>query len=318
MIAIRKVIRANGTAWHSLISKSRFLSHIYIRLLSFLIKPFELNVIKFRLINSINTVNWQVLNLPPQYVCLGNSIKLKIFPHFQEFDLQSLLFENIPYEREVFACLETYFPDHDCVIEIGANIGIFTLFFYKAMITAQKKPRIYAFEPSKEAYRRLLKNIEINQANAIETYNCAIGNQTQFADFFEPEGHLTNGSLSPEFATMFSSEIIGSKALVIDGSLLKSLVKKNDRIFLKIDVEGFEFEVLSSMKEFIVDHEPTIVLEVLKDYKDKLNLLSFLGDKYNFYNITNSGLAQYPEFQATEHRDYILLPKKLEDVGTGP
>jgi hypothetical protein len=36
--------------------------------------------------------------------------------------------------------------------------------------------------------------------------------------------------------------------------------------------------------------------------------------KFNFYNITNSGLVQYPEFQATECRDYILLPKELEDI----
>lgn len=310
MTSLSKPLREIGYTWHLLISKSKLLSYIYICFLVLIIKPFGIKPIKQRILNSINTIKWKGIDLPSQTLNFEKNINFKIFPHFHEFDFQSLLFKELSYEKEVFRFLSQIISRYDSIIEIGANVGVFTLFFYQEMLSSGKEPRIYAFEPSKTAYRRLVKNLELNNAMAVETYNCAIGDRIGFLEFFEPENHLTNGSLSFQFASVFSSNLISSKALVVNGNLLSDLVSVDDKTLVKIDVEGFESEVLSSMTEFIEYCNPTMIIEVLSDYEDKLNALSFLSEKYDLYNITEIGLVPHEQFQATEFRDYVLFPKQ--------
>jgi FkbM family methyltransferase len=275
-----------------------------------MLKPLAIETAKERVLNSINSIQWKGIRLPSQTLYFGENIRFKLFPNFREFDLQSLFFREIPYEKEVFDFLGENISKYDAIIEIGANVGIYTLFFYKSMLFLGKESRIYAFEPSKTAYYRLTKNLELNCANPVTTYNCAIGNETGFFSFFEPEGHLTNGSLSSEFASDFSPTVLSTQALVVTGDMLSDLVKMDEEILVKIDVEGFEFEVLSGMEEFICYYNPTIIVEVLNNYENRLNTLEFLLERYNLYNITKSGLVPYAKFQATDFRDYVLLPKQ--------
>lgn len=310
MINLGKSFREIGYTCHLLISKSKVLSYIYIYFLILIIKPFNVKPIKQRILNSINAVKWKDIGLPSQTLYFDRDISFKIFPNFHEFDFQSLLFKELTYEKEVFRFLSQGISKYDSIIEIGANVGVFTLFLYKEMLSSGREPKIYAFEPSKKAYRRLVKNLEINHAIAVETYNCAIGNKIGFSEFFEPEDHLTNGSLSSQFASVFSSNLLSSKTLVINGNLLSELVSIDDNVLIKIDVEGFEFEVLSGMEEFIEYYSPTMIIEVLSDYEDRLNTLSFLSKKYDLYNITEVGLVPHEQFQATEFRDYVLFPKQ--------
>ncbi|MBI1243339.1 MAG: FkbM family methyltransferase [Nostoc sp. RI_552] len=248
---------------------------------------------------------------PPQIIQITEDIEFKIIPHFQEFDSESLFFRKLSYESEVFKWLKQHTSEYNIIIEIGANIGIFSLFFWKAFLHYNKNANnIFVFEPSRKAYLRLLKNLEINQANSIQTYNCAVSDITGFIDFFEPQGHLTNGSLNKEFAGLFSNQVLCSKAMVVNANYLNNLVNSSqDHVLMKIDVEGSEFEVLSGMKNFILACKPTIIIEVLSMYELKLNSLEFLHETYNLYNLTKEGLVQYFEFNSTAYRDYVLLPK---------
>jgi FkbM family methyltransferase len=52
----------------------------------------------------------------------------------------------------------------DCVIDIGANIGIFTL---QASRLVGPEGRVYAFEPSPREFVRLLRHIEINNCENV-------------------------------------------------------------------------------------------------------------------------------------------------------
>lgn len=248
---------------------------------------------------------------PPQIIQVTEDIEFKIIPHFQEFDSKSLFFKKLSYESEVFQWLKQHTSEYDTIIEIGANVGIFSLFFWKIFLRHDKNPNnIFVFEPSQKAYLRLLKNLEINRVNSIQTYNCAVSDINGFIDFFEPQGHLTNGSLNKEFAGLFSNRVLCSKTLVVNSNCLNNLVSSSqDHILIKIDAEGSEFEILSGMKNFILRYKPAIIVEVLSMYERKLNSLEFLHQSYNLYNITKEGIVQYFEFNSTSCRDYVLLPK---------
>jgi len=295
---------------HYAISQSKLVTKLYIKLLSFLLKPIPHYGIKKRIVNSINMLKWPKVELEPQQVKVGSSTAIKLIPHFQEFDLESVVSTTLGYESEVFSYLEQHMADYDAVIEIGANVGVFSIFFSQCFRHYNKPgANIFVFEPSREAYLRLLKNIEINEASNIQAFNCAIGSEVDFLNFFEPEGHLTNGSLSSHFAEIFSKSISTTKALVISGHLLEKLVESSENILLKIDVEGAEFEVLTSLEELIKNKKPTLLIEVLPDYQDKLNQLNFLfSENYSFFNITDAGLVKHEKFEASQFRDYVLLP----------
>jgi FkbM family methyltransferase len=194
------------------------------------------------------------------------------------------------------------------VIEIGANIGIFTLFFSKIFEELNKPGYIFAFEPSREAFFRLQQNLRANAAKNVQIFNCAVDRETRFTCFYEPEGHLTNGSLDRDFAQIFSSTLRASQTLAVSGDMIAELVTDCQHLLVKIDVEGAEFAVLSSLEGFLMRRKPDLVVEVLPTHQDELNKLSFLLDNYRLFNITASGLIAREKFVATSNRDYLLVP----------
>lgn len=141
-------------------------------------------------------------------------------------------------------------------------------------------------------------------------YNVAISDETGFKDFFEPDGHLTNGSLIQNFAGIFSNSLLVSPTVTIAGQELSALLQSYSRILLKIDVEGAEFNVLSSLQTLISTQKPDIIMEVLPVFAQKLSELKFLTEEYDLFSITELGLQPRTAFDANlMYRDYFLRPK---------
>jgi FkbM family methyltransferase len=304
-----QILKRGAKMFHRLVSKSKTFTKLYITFLTYFFHRLPDSKIKHQVLNSINSIEWQNVDLPAQTIRLGSQIQFKIIPHFHEFDLEAIINEDISYEKEVFKAIEDLVKEADAVIEIGANIGIYSLFFAALLDRDCNSSQVFVFEPSSEAYLRLLKNISINNFKNIQPFNIAVGDIVDVQDFFEPSGHLTNGSLDREFASIFSASLRTRKTFVVDGNLLINLVKNENNIFIKIDVEGAEFDVLKGLENFIRLKKPKLVIEVLQRYQDALNQLVFLKELgYSFYNITDSGLVQKDLFIGSEFRDYLLLP----------
>jgi len=305
----REIFRNVGTAIHSVFAISPTVAQIYLSMWSRLLRELPESPTKYRIINTIRSTRWHNLSLKPQTIQLGSRVNVQLTPHLQEFDFDALFFKEFKYESEVFAVIEERANVYDGVIEIGANVGVFTVFFAKLFASLKPNIQIFAFEPSFEAFFRLQQNIRSNAATNVHLFNCAIGEQTGFTQFHEPEGHLTNGSLLPEFASIFSANVRAREVLLVNGDMLTQLVKDCLRPLVKIDVEGAERIVLESMKQFILEKKPDIVLEVLGFTEEDLNGLTFLLETYDLFNITLEGLIKHTEFKATEHRDYLLVAK---------
>src|SRR6202007_1068 len=109
---------------------------------------------------------------------------------------------------------------------------------------------VYAFEPSLEAFRRLLNNLRENQTQNVHAFHCAVSSSSGFANFYEPQSHLTNGSPFPEFASRFSNQVCQKTVLTLAGSCLEVVIVPGHKVLLKIDVEGAEGIVLRSLQQF--------------------------------------------------------------------
>lgn len=295
---------------HQILSHSKFATYLYINSLSLLVKPLPCQSLKQRIINSINCIKWREMDLPPQNIILGTSTDVRVIPHWYEYDFESILNTKLKYEQEVFTYLESNMANYDLIIEIGANIGFYSIFFAKNFLRQGKSAnKIFVFEPSREAYLRLSKNIELNSINDIQSYNCAIGNQTGFLNFYEPDSHLTNGSLKQEFAEEFSSFVHISRTLCIESIMLEHLIPAGAHVLIKIDVEGSEYEVLQGLAGMVERKKPTFLIEVLPEYQNQLNKVDFLHNgSYELFNITKEGLVKFDCLKATTNRDYLASP----------
>jgi len=299
-------LRKAGESCNRLVASSTLTARIYFSLLPYL-SPWFGQKTQQRLRNSINSVNWPQIPLRYRRVTLGNETEVVLYPHFQEFDLEALLSRRLHYEQEVFAFLETQMPKYQSVIEIGANVGVFSVFFSRWLARHAPLGKVFAFEPSRRAYARLLQNLELNASTNVMAFNCAVGRDSGFSTFFEPDGHLTNGSLDAAFARQFSPALKAAPVLVVKGSLIENLIGAEDPVLLKLDVEGAEAQVLRSLEGFIRSRQPDLVVEVLPGSEEELNALSFLNSAgYHFFNIMPKGLVRQTSLVAGVFRDYFL------------
>lgn len=124
----------------------------------------------------------------------------------------------------------------DVVVDAGANIG------YTALKYAQAgAARVYAFEPVSRLFRRL----EAIQDEVIRPMHMALGDQDMTAEILLSTGHAQGNSLSPEMVDLFPDVFAGDA--VKESVTVRRLdgVFDEERLdFLKIDVEGFEMELL--------------------------------------------------------------------------
>ena len=260
--------------------------------------------------NSLVGQSWPEGALSAQEVIVGKNTAICLRPHNGEFDFAAVLGGRFDYESEVFNFLDSHIQQYDAVVEIGANVGVFTLYLARQLET--KGGAVYAFEPSSHAYSRLLENVRANALPNAILFNAAIGDTSGFQRFYEPEGHLTNGSLVPGFAEKFSNAVRSVPVLVIDAAKLSELLLAHSKVLIKIDVEGFEGPLLKALEPVIRAKRPDILLEVLPEFADAINeAAARTTPGYKFYGITPEGLRQQDMIKAIQGRDCFLSPTAL-------
>jgi FkbM family methyltransferase len=289
-----------------LFSFSRSLSVIVLHTIGWICKMLPDGKWKAYIVNGLNSISWKEIDLLPQKVLVGNKTSLYIKPHPGEFDFSSLIWQRLPYEPELYDYLDKVIGKYDLILDIGANVGIFSIYAGKKAGT-----RVYSFEPSNEAYYRLNQNIRANRISSISAYNAAVSDTTGFMSFYEPSGHLTNGSLQQSFAEIFDKNPSEKQVISFSGELLENFVKGRERVLIKIDTEGAESFVLKSLQAFISNVRPDIILEVLSSYEKQLNELEFITRNYTIFRIEPGHLAGTDRFIAHDSfRDCFLQFKE--------
>ena len=146
-------------------------------------------------------------------------------------------------------------------VDVGSNTGKWT--YYLSKVSA----RVISFEPTFLLFKlnkKLFSNIK-----KITTFNCALGSVNANAIIKVPDSNLDEASIGKKFKSQVqvSTE---SVRIVRGDKILKN--KKIDLI--KIDVEGYEIEVLKGLKETIKKRFPVLIVEIEKRH-NPLFLLSF-------------------------------------------
>lgn len=144
-------------------------------------------------------------------------------------------------------------------IDIGANVGKYT----KLLLT-ETKSKIISFEPLPEAFKDLQK-IEQDYPDRLKVYNYAIGEKDETLELnysnekSEKASFLENlNELS--FYDFKNNQKIKTKVYCLNTFFLNNpkLLSKNIDL-LKIDTEGFEFEVLKGAKKILEQNPPKYI-----------------------------------------------------------
>lgn len=224
--------------------------------------------------------------------------------------IQQQLFWYGHYEREAFLLAEKLIREDAIVLDIGANIGYFSL------IAARKasKGKVIAFEPIGSLQEEISQNILLNKLGNIQVEPYAIGNKTATTTFFiADESNIGMSGLAPQ--ENFSGITEQVLQIRLDEWLDRHPLPAIS--FIKIDTEGAELDVLNGMKDLLQKNKPVILIEVMAHLLSLFgnspeDLYSFLDQfQYSAYLIPAENVLRRAD-RAQEDYSILFLPPQFQ------
>lgn len=139
-------------------------------------------------------------------------------------------------------------------IDIGAHIGYYTLLLAKCV---GPSGRVISFEPLPANFGRLRQNIEVNSLRQVQAYPQALFSHCAELELSGPDNESYPGTAS-------LVREVGAKRMRVEAVTLDRVVNGQGLRpdFVKIDVEGAEYDVLLGAKETITGVRPKMLIEL--------------------------------------------------------
>ena len=188
----------------------------------------------------------------------------------------------------------------DIVVDVGAHIGKYTIIASKR-VSANGK--VIAIEAHPGNYEMLNRNIKLNGLTNVTTLNYAVYSKESKVKLFLPDedsGYTMHHSVM--FNYLSSKYLLqgkdNEKFIEVNANTLDNLLQKNGISqvnWLKIDVEGAEFEVLKGSTNILsISKDISLLIEVhnpddTNHYKQIIDFLKPYNFKIEFEKIYESG-----------------------------
>jgi len=202
-----------------------------------------------------------------------------------------------------------YFAKHlinkgDIIIDIGANLGYYSFLFSRWTGDSGK---VYAVEPV-AVYNEIF-NEKAKKRRNITLYPYALGNEEKTIELVSsPQSGFLNTGLPHVYDPQKDGKV-ENQEFKFEAQMKKPsvLFGNMDRIdYIKCDIEGFEYIVLSDMKEIIRRCKPIVQVEIWGDNEQKLiDLFDELG--YEAYKLFNYQLAPVSDIDYPLPGDYLFI-----------
>jgi len=206
------------------------------------------------------------------------------------------------YDLKTSAVLQKFITADATVLDIGANVGALTLLM--ASLTPQG--RVIAIEPGPTTFARLQANVELNPqlSKRVDIYQLGIADQPGML-YWQEDANV------PGNAGLLSQEGIEVKVEALDEFIPQLALDRLD--FIKIDVEGMEYEVIKGGLQAIAQYRPILYYETLESFRANRGF-----DIYNqiFQLLQDLGYRQFaiaPNAQTIEvqNLNQLLSPNTL-------
>lgn len=186
---------------------------------------------------------------------LSDDIKINLY---KDSILSRLIFNG--FEKEETDYLFSVLDVGDVFIDIGANVGLFTLI---ASRIVGEKGKVVCFEPAPITYTRLVENCKLNDLKNIDHRNIGLSDKSSELTFYlSDNGHDAWNSFAPSQDNKLESSI---EVLVSTLDLELKNIEKVKIKLIKIDVEGWEKFVLNGGKDFFQKYSPIVMVEFTEE-----------------------------------------------------
>ncbi len=204
------------------------------------------------------------------------------FIYYDNGDLSERLYHSFwkKYYDEELNKVQNYIKNGDAVIDIGGNLGIYTLILSELVGVNGK---VFTFEPSPENFNKLNRTISINKLSNVDSFDVGLGEEERKTILYY-DSHQTG--VSTIVHKMSSDAITEDIKLTTLDKFSEKIMEKIS--FIKIDTEGYEPQVLLGGKRFLLKDKPVICIELGGEYFESsllalkiLNELNYDCDAFN-------------------------------------
>jgi FkbM family methyltransferase len=171
----------------------------------------------------------------------------------------------------------------DIVIDIGAHIGRYTIIASKRVGINGK---VVAIEASPSNFEMLNRNIQLNQLTNIISLNHVVYSKEAKIKLYLPgqeSGHTIYNTIISDRAT--NEKFVETNANTLDYLLQSNGIKQEQINWIKIDVEGAEFEVLKGATNVLSNSKDIALLIEIHNLRDSTNLYRSIVEFLNLYNF---------------------------------
>ena len=220
---------------------------------------------------------------------------------------QYLYFYGTHDERYIITKLLRIIEPGDICWDIGANIG-----FYTCLLASQvgDTGTVIAFEPAARTCGDLHENVSLNRFTNVTVVNKGIGDKVEQRHLYYSEAGLAEGTASLKYTDRRTT----SERVTLDtiDNIFRELSAPD---FVKIDVEGYQLEVLKGGEYYLKTHAPLLMAE-LKDvgetnrsaFEEIEDYISDLG--YQLYEIEKHSIRRCEKLSDTTRRNFFLVKEQ--------
>ena len=263
----------------------------------------------------------------------------KIGRQFWVWDSDSFYTQRLqagPYQKQNLIKLRRLCPNPRTVLDIGMNIGMNTIEY------ATFAQNVIGFEPVPTTYQIALDNIALNQNHSnpddgwwkesgqwasllptanIQTYNIALGPEQSTVEMHikKNDGHnrvSNDGYTTPTGKSVKANT--GYQRVSVPQETLDSL-NLTDVDIIKIDVEGYELNVLQGASNTIATNRPIVQVECVETQPRAFG--TTIQDLFDYFNdrdyviMTADGVIQGPKWRYVKKMmDRFMIPKERTDL----
>jgi FkbM family methyltransferase len=227
-----------------------------------------------------------------------------------EFTVQSCIFANCGNNQTI------------CVFDVGANTGSWIHSFIELNKSYTSKLSIYAFEPCRDTYATLLKNLRIwHLADQIQTENLALSSFVGRHCFYSIGPNLGRNSFYP-IKDSPPQTIEEVETETVDNYCFKNGISHIS--FIKVDTEGHDLEVLYGCEDMLARQAVDLVQF---EYNHRwIDARHFLRDAFDFFlpfgfiigKITPRGIEFYStwdyELETFNEANYLAMKPSLKSI----
>lgn len=162
------------------------------------------------------------------------------------------------YELGVQRTLDRLLRDGDTFVDVGANIGMISL---HARSLVGPNGSIVCFEPNPECADLVAEHMAMNGISNVSLRRCALADAPGTLNLNLTSEHTGTATLAKVSGSVRSMQV----AVCVGDDELAGVVPR----LIKIDVEGFELEVLKGLKKTLARHKPFIITELVEEHLNR-------------------------------------------------